>query len=365
MSTTSRRVVVVSDALSERNGVGTYYADLAAHLVSCGVELKTIHPGGAVSEWLNMPLIGDRTQRLALPSPTALARELRRLAPSHVVVPTPGPYGMLGAWLGARMDARIVMPLHTDFRRMMNIYWNPLIGKIARGWFWVANKCLLRFAQTVLASSPLMIEDARELGAREAKLQLMGTPLARVFLESKPPEVREAMNRVLFVGRLAAEKNVGQVLAAAESLPALRFAIAGDGPERAGVEAAAARLANLEYLGWLDRRDTCAAMDETDLLVLPSRLESFGTVVLEAMARRCAVLVSPGCGITQWPCLAEGLFVMADEASLAEEICRVKNLSPGERTAITERGHAAAVDFNRTTLEGWLRALDAADAIEV
>ena len=358
-STAEVRVVVVSDAKPERNGVGSYYVDLANHLASRGIDLRSIHPSGDIPEWINLPLVGDTTQRVALPSPPALARELSSFRPTHVIVPTPGPYGMLGAYLGSRLGAEVLVPIHTDYPRMMDLYWNRLAAKLARAWFYIANRTLFRFGTQILASSPMVVHD--ETGVDPQRVGLMGTLLAEEFLDgTELAAPRRQVRSVLFVGRLAAEKRIDQVLEAAARLSGYTFTIAGDGPQRATVEATARTLSNLDYLGWVDRSRARAAMDAADLLVLPSHVESFGTVALEAMSRQCVVLVSSGCGISTWPDLADGLFVMAPDEPLADAIERVGALPSDERVAVAARGFDLARSFNEFTLGQWCDSLSQA-----
>ena len=93
------------------------------------------------------------------------------------------------------------------------------------------------------------------------------------------------------------------------------------------------------------------------MLVLPSKVESFGTVALEAMARQRLVLVSGDCGIVQWPSLTAGLCRIGEGESLTDAISRVVALSPGDRAARVEAARSAACDLNRHSLHRWLELL--------
>jgi len=97
-----------------------------------------------------------------------------------------------------------------------------------------------------------MIDVARRMGARTVRL--MGTPIPKRFLDLPPTPLRPKIERVLFAGRLAPEKNLEAVVEAAERLPDLAFVIAGDGPLRGWLEDRAAELGNLTYVGWAKRR---------------------------------------------------------------------------------------------------------------
>jgi glycosyltransferase involved in cell wall biosynthesis len=161
----------------------------------------------------------------------------------------------------------------------------------------------------------------------------------------------------LFAGRLAPEKNLGAVVAAAEALPEIRFMIAGDGPLRQWLTTQAERLANLEYIGWVNRPRILPLIDDVDALVLPSTVESFGTIALEAMARGRLVVVSSQCGILSWNLLKRGLFQMRDDETLSQTLRRVRELDHAilERKAGIARD--AAREINDRNLRHWVGVL--------
>lgn len=106
---------------------------------------------------------------------------------------------------------------------------------------------------------------------------------------------------VLFVGRLLPIKNLETLLAAfpalVASVPGVRLTIVGDGISRRGLEALARRLRirdGVTFEGAQSQDALPLYYNAADLLVLPSHYESFGQVVLEALACGCPVLVSDG-----------------------------------------------------------------------
>jgi glycosyltransferase involved in cell wall biosynthesis len=199
------------------------------------------------------------------------------------------------------------------------------------------------------------MEEARSSGAQRARI--VGTPLSSDFFDTPRRPLSPGLKRVLFLGRLAAEKGIDRVLEAAARLPDFRFCIGGDGPLRREVQSAADRLSNLDYLGWLPREQVLETLDASDILVLPSSLETFGTVALEALARHRFVLVTRDCGIAQWPSLAEGLFSIERDESLGDALSRVAHMPLERRQAIARTGWQAAEDFQQETLRGWLGVL--------
>jgi glycosyltransferase involved in cell wall biosynthesis len=353
------RVAIVSDAAPERNGVGAYYSDLAEHLKGVGARVEITSPRFHAGNWyggLAVPLPGDPTQRFLFPSPALIRHRIERIAPTAVIVPTPGPFGMVGMHYAKRFGARLVVGFHTHFERLteLNNHWR-LFGMAAQTYLTTCNRKLFHEADLVLANSPEMIDVARRMGARNPGL--MGTPIPKHFLDAPARPLRPGIGKVLFAGRLAPEKNLGTVVDAAAALPALEFVIAGDGPLRGWIEAQAARLPNLTYVGWAKRRRILPLIDDADVLVLPSRVESFGTIALEAMARGRLVVVSAACGILSWDLLSRGLFQMRSDEPLSAALGRLCALDHALLERKAEIARTAAHELNERNLQHWLRVL--------
>lgn len=353
------KVAIVSDAAPERNGVGAYYRDLADHLRSAGARVELLAPRFRAGAWYGgfaLPLPGDPTQRILVPSPSLLRRRIGRLRPDVVVVPTPGPYGMLGMRLARRMKAHLVVGFHTHFERLTGLFddWR-VRGHIAQAYLKASHRLLFNQSDLVLANSEDMVEVARRMGAR--RVGLMGTPIPKRFLDREPVPAGGSLNRVLFAGRLAPEKNVELVVEAASRLPGIEFLIAGDGPLSPWLRDQSRSLANLTHVGWVKRARILELIDSVDALVLPSRVESFGTIALEAMSRARSVLVSSACGILSWELLNRGLFQIREDEHLADALVRVRGLDPAIRVHKARLARAAALEINRRNLDHWLTVL--------
>jgi len=363
VSRAALRVAIVSDAAPERNGVGTYHRDLAAHLRTEVERVALLCPeygDQPLPQWLSVPLPGDATQRLGMPSPFELKRRLLDLRPHSVIVATPGVHGLLGARYATRLGARLVYVMHTHYENLTRLYWRGLMRPVNQAYLRTANRHLLRRAHCVAAVAREMQDLARAGGARAPRL--VGTLLPRAFLAEPVREPGDPVRSVLFLGRLAAEKRVGTLLEAAAELPELDFRVAGEGPQREEVATAADRLSNLEYLGWVGRPDVQRLLDETDLLVLPSQVEAFGTVALEALARNVPTLVSRGSGIRDWRELGRALFTIAEGESVTDAIRRVCAVDPAIRRRKARLGRAAAIAMARETRAQWLELLAPAEA---
>jgi len=251
--------------------------------------------------------------------------------------------------------------VHTHFERLAELNDDWLArGRIAQAYLNTCNRALFRKGALVLANSEEMLDIARGIGAK--RVGLMGTPIPKAFLDAPPKPLSANVRRVLFAGRLAPEKNLGAVVEAAAALPDMQFQVAGDGPLRQWLLDEAERLPNLHYVGWVKRQQIMPLIDSADVLVLPSTVESFGTIALEAMARSRLVVVSSECGILSWETLQRGLFQIHGNETLGDTLARVRALDH----AILERkagiAREGARELNERNLRHWLRVLRDTDA---
>ncbi|WP_148252060.1 glycosyltransferase [Aidingimonas lacisalsi] len=350
------RVAFFSDSLAERNGTGAYYHDLIDQLrsrIACAGIIQPQHRTGFHP--LSFPLPGDTTQKLSAPNLLHVRRELARIRPHVIVSATPGPFGLLGPWMARRYQCGFISAYHTHFEGLADIYWRPFKRHLISGCLNSANRFLCQRSATVLVNNPTLGDTVMGLGAKQ--YDVMGTPLERGFVEAAPPPLPETVTQICFAGRLAAEKNIDAILQAAQDWPTLRFVIGGDGPLKAKVESYAARYANIDYRGWLDRHTLRDLIDESSLLVLPSHQETFGSIALEAMARGRPALVSENAGIHDWTQLAAGLYKIRSQESLSDAIARLQADPPGALTAVAAKARTAALQLNEHTLDQWLTVL--------
>lgn len=358
MNPSKIRAAFLVDAIRGRNGVGTYYADLVDHLESrlehAALFAPRLDPPDPTQS-VSVPMPGDYTQRMYLPRFRRLARAVAELDPHVVVLPTPGPYGALGYWMARRLGAARCVAFQTDYDRLMELYWHPLLAGLPRRAMRNLQGRFFRGGQTILAVSEEMASRARDTGHPDVRL--IGTPIGREFLETPARALPGRLASALFVGRLAPEKNIDAFLDAARQHPEIQFHIAGDGPMRVRIQKEGRRLRNLVYHGWCSREKIVSLLDRVDLLVLPSREEAFGTVVVEAMARGRLVLTSPACGVNKWPTLARGLYILAPDETVATAIVRLAALPAAERQATANAARAAARQLNDATIQDWIEVL--------
>lgn len=173
------------------------------------------------------------------------------------------------------------------------------------------DRALARWTDRVVGNSDAVVRFYREAGIPAAKLAMIPSGI----VPEPPPavdgaEVRRSLGLepgtplVLFVGRLAAQKAVEDLLAAADLLhhirPQVRYLIVGDGPLRGRLEEQTRGLhlgGVVHFLG--HREDVPRLMAACDLLVLPSLYEGLPNVVLEAMVAGKPVVATDAPGTTE------------------------------------------------------------------
>ena len=348
------RLLVVSDSLPERNGVGAYYVDLLDQLREHDFEAELLCPR-AENGRFRFPLPGDSTQHIYWPSPPRFARRMRALKPQVMVVATPGPFGMMGARWARKLSVPLLVGFHTHYAGVTDLYQNGLLRVLSRGYFQYVDRKLFQHADQVLGNSDDMLTLAEQLGG--SNLERIGTLLPLPVLNQPIVPHSGQIQRVLFAGRLAPEKRIEHVLETAAECTDIDFVVAGDGPLRKEVVEASQRLSNLKYLGWLSRTHLLEQIDACDALVMPSTLESFGNVALEAMARARIALVTDTCGIVNWPELAPHLFQFPLRQALADVLHDLRMHSAEELQKRAEQASCAARKLNQVSLEHWVEML--------
>ncbi len=350
-------VAFFSDSLAERNGTGAYYHDLCGLLAQHVDKVKMFQPRSAVRyPRLAIPMPGDPTQKLISPNVIRITREFHQLRPDMVILVTPGPFGMLGQFLSRQINVPCLTAFHTDFEQLARIYWDPVSRKIVNAYLRRINKAICRRSQAVLVNNEGLCGQVRELGARE--VEVMGTPLPRIFLERPLKPLPEGIEQIIFAGRFAAEKNVDDIVKAATHFPAIRFCLAGDGPLRKDLEKSARGLENVKFFGWQSRNQLIDLIDGSNLLILPSKVETFGSIAFEAMARGRPALVSANAGIQRWDGLRDALFSLAKGELLRDAIQRLVELPPDEWTRRSRMSRKAAEEFHHQTVLQWVDVLE-------
>ena len=192
-------------------------------------------------------------------------------------------FSVIAAALGRRVHR---FSLFVDWHEVWTRdYWKEYLGT-TRGWVgWSVQRLCLKIRQRAFCFARMTAERCREEGLRDPVTVLSGLYTG----SHEQAEVTDSIPLVMFAGRHIPEKRVPDLVPAIErarkSLPELRCVIFGDGPERAKVEQLVAKhgLGDvIELPGFVDGERIDATMAHALCMVLPSRREGYGMVVVEA-----------------------------------------------------------------------------------
>jgi glycosyltransferase involved in cell wall biosynthesis len=288
-----------------------------------------------------MPLYTDGRRRIApaLAFGFGVLRHLIRHGRQYDVVHTASfPYFSLLAAAAVRPRARyrIVVDWHELWTRQ---YWREYLGPLG-GWFgWQVQRLCLRVPQRAFCFSRLVE------GRLAAEGVHGGVTLLEGQFEGKPAAAPlPAEPVVVFAGRHIPEKDpvavVHAIAKARATIPDLRGAIYGDGPERPKVLAAIAEHGLddiVEAPGFVDEEVIEAALARALCLLLPSRREGYGLVVVETLSRGTPVVVVRGQDNASTELIAEGengfIAPSASAGDLAAAIARVSQAGPELRVS--------------------------------
>lgn len=308
------KVLFISDVYFPRvNGVSTSIATFRRELRGLGCEVHLIAPDyGRVTEdesgILRVPSSGlpfDPEDRL-MRSAWVMRQEsrLRQEGYDLIHVQTPFAAHYLGLKLARRLGIPCVETYHTYFAEYFHHY-VPFLpkgvsGAIARR----VSRSQGNSLQAMVVPSRPMLEVLRDYGIT-TRMEVLPTGLdAERFMPGDRAAFRQCYDieqgrpMLLFVGRVAHEKNIGFLLRMLDevrrAVPEVLLLIAGEGPARPGLEAEVRHLglqAHVRFLGYLDRqRELSSCYRAADLFVFSSRTETQGLVLLEAMAQSVPVV---------------------------------------------------------------------------
>jgi glycosyltransferase involved in cell wall biosynthesis len=283
--------------------------------------------------------------------PVRVARELRRFQPDVVLVQ--GAHEAAGVLLSrafARSGARVVVDVHGDWRVATRLYGSPA-RRLLNG---LADKLAVlavRRADGLRTVSEFTSTLVRELGAEPTAVFPAFVDVER-FLD-RPPEPLPSRPAVLFVGVLERYKNIDGLAAAwrlaAARVPGAELRIVGTGSRKQVVEKLLRDVPDqTRWLPELSTEEVAAELDRATFLVLPSRREGMGRVILEAFCRGRPVVGARAGGIPDLvrhgengilvdpddiEGLADALTRLLSDKALAERLAAGARLA-GERRAV-------------------------------
>lgn len=278
------RIAIVTDAWAPQvNGVVRTLTSVTHELRATGHEVLVVAPDAFAS----VPCPTYPEIRLAMAGTRAVGRRLAAFAPEAIHIATEGPLGLAARrWCLAGH-----LPFTTAYHTQFPDYVAARTG-IDPEWVWRYVTWFHRSAAAVLASTPTIARELNRHGIAQTAPWGRGVDRA-VFTPKGPADaaIRALPGPVLlYVGRVAVEKNLEAFLALER--PGSKVVV-GDGPALAGLRA---RFPEAHFVGRRDGAALGAAYRAADALVFPSRTDTFGLVMIEAIACGTPVAAYPVTG---------------------------------------------------------------------
>lgn len=275
------RIALVSDAWTPQvNGVVRTLGNTVEILRAGGHEVETITP----DRFRTIACPSYPEIRLALGARTGVARLLGGFAPEAAHIATEGPLG----WAARRWCRRAGMPFTTSFHTRFPDY-IALRTRLPADWFWPAVRRFHAPATRVFAATETLTRELSARGLPQTHRWSRGVDLTLFSPDAPPLPAIAGLPRPiqLYVGRVAVEKNVEAFLRT--SVPGSKVVV-GDGPARAELEQ---RFPQVTFTGALHGAALASAYASSDVFVFPSRTDTFGLVLLEALASGVPVAALP------------------------------------------------------------------------
>lgn len=278
------KILIVTDAWHPQvNGVVKTLARTCAELRQMGHQVEVIHPG----MFRSVPTPFEPGLRAALVGAGRLAERIDRFAPDALHVATEGPLGWAARNAALRTGRRFTTAFHTRYPEYLKMRMGipaTLTGNVLR-----------RFhqpSQAVMVPTRSILTELAHAGF--ANLAVWGRGVDQDIFQPGTSDALAGLPRPIFlyVGRVSREKSLPEFLSL--SLPGCKVVI-GDGPELTGLRT---RFPDVRFLGSIEHRKLPGYYQAADAFVFPSRTDTFGLVLLEALACGLPVAAYPAPGPT-------------------------------------------------------------------
>lgn len=281
------KILIVTDAWKPQvNGVVRTLEYLGGELAGLGHEVRFATPEGHPT----VPLPTYPEIRVALFPRSRLLKRIAEFSPDAIHVATEGPLGHAARAICRRKAWRFTTSFHTRFPQYVHARF-PLIPEPP---VYAILRRFHRAAALTMVATPSIKRDLETHGFTNLVLWSRGvdihqfTPARRMAAAVFLPEAPRPL--FLYVGRIAVEKNVEAFLRL--DLPGTKL-IVGEGPQRSELQA---RFRQAKFLGQKTGDELAALYASSDVFVFPSRTDTFGLVLLEALASGTPVAAFPVSG---------------------------------------------------------------------
>jgi glycosyltransferase involved in cell wall biosynthesis len=292
--------------LPKIDGIVTRLCQTIDHLQKFGDRVLIISPDYGIQDYngskvygvTGFPLPMYPELKLAPPNPS-IRPVLKEFQPDLIHVVNPAILGLGGLYYAKNMNIPLVASYHTHLPQYLQHYGLGMLEPL----LWELLKGAHNQAELNLCTSNAMVEELRshdiervDLWQRGVDTELFQPELASEEMRRHLTEGHPESPLLLYVGRLGAEKEIDRIKPILAAIPDARLALVGDGPNRQQLEEHFAGTPT-HFVGYLRGKKLASAFASADAFIFPSRTETLGLVLLEAMAAGCPVVAAARGGI--------------------------------------------------------------------
>ncbi len=274
------RILVATDAWRPQvNGVVRTYERLEAELRDLGAEMELLSP----AEFRTVPCPTYPEISLALPGFRHVHERIAALRPDAIHIATEGPVG----WMTRRWCRRHGVPFTTSFHTRFPEYLRARF-RLPMTWTYAAQRRFHNAGAGLMVASSSMADELRARGFKRLMPWTRGVDTE--LFRPRPARVFGEAPVFLYAGRVAVEKNLEAFLRL--DLPG-RKVVVGAGPM---LQDLSARYPDVHFTGKQTGETLATSYASADVFVFPSLTDTFGIVLLEAMASGVPVAAFPVTG---------------------------------------------------------------------
>lgn len=308
------RIAIFSDTFApEINGVARSLKRFTNYLDKKEISYQVFAPemGSEVPHlpqiyrFRSIPFLLYPQSRIALPSPFKFNKAIREFNPTIIHVATPFNIGLTGKNYGKKNNIPMVASYHTNFDEYLSFYNLELLNK----WLWNYMKWFHRPFEKVFVPSESTrekliserIHSNIEIWSRGVDHNLY-SPLKHSSIYSSKYGIKEN-NIILYVGRIAPEKDIELVIKTFNSLPLSvkedsHLVIAGDGPLYNDLSSQY-NSDQITFTGFIQGEELATLYASANIFLFPSSTETFGNVVLESLSSGLPVIGANAGGVKE------------------------------------------------------------------
>ena len=273
-----KKILIVTDNLRDQiNGVVTTFKNVEDHARDNGYDIVYLDPG----QFPHRDCPGYPEVKLSWP--WGISKKIKAIQPDYIHIATEGPVGLFARWWCERNNIPYNTSYHTDFPKFLKTMY-----RIPTSWTYWYLRWFHKNSHRVLVTTETIRKDLEAHGFQNLVVWSRGVDRSLKPTFKGPRSRKRPM--VLSVGRVSAEKGLDQLVDLQDDY---LLVIIGDGPY---MSEARKLLPRAKFLGYQQGQALVDWYYQADVFVFPSQADTFGLVIIEAMARGAPVAAFPVAG---------------------------------------------------------------------